>query len=552
MQLDAIAEAVKKVMAKEAEVDESGLRMAAHAAHRQGQKMFTFKGKTYPVTVQGENVGYGECMEEMDESLKIATKTGTKVLGHSYGNSAAAHRDQTKHSVDDVKEPTKKDIEKDSKLYVKDTGKKRNYKVHAGKFFSNMDSEKPTKGKESPRYKNEEVEIDEEGDCVTEPEAKNIAKKEVKGHEKKMHHKEGYDFASRLIDHAKFAEEVEEELNEVLSKDASAGDWIHDFVHSDNPKFKGKSKAERKKMALGAYYAKQNESFDDEHGTGEKHNDEKEDKALVKKMVKKSALRNEEIELDEAKETAADADANRVTTDMLRGREEGGKSNSFKSFKLKLKSDGEMKAPAMKQPEETTARKSVKPGDAHYEVKPQTIHAKEEVELDEDTPKKGQDVSDKSWLKNAGKKPSKLRTAKSDLKNLGRFLTGKKETNEEVDLEEAVSRKDFQMVADLIKTHDDHGKRKELAQHHAEIFHRQNPRFDRSKFMKAANVNEAKTLSPGQDDAPFDPPYTTNEPKNVKDKSGAIHTPMSRAKDLARKAMKRVKTEMLGKAPGNN
>lgn len=46
-------------------------------------------------------------------------------------------------------------------------------------------------------------------------------------------------------------------INEVLGKDASAGDWIHDFVHSDNPKFKGKSKEMRKKMALAAYYAKQ-------------------------------------------------------------------------------------------------------------------------------------------------------------------------------------------------------------------------------------------------------------------------------------------------------
>lgn len=43
-------------------------------------------------------------------------------------------------------------------------------------------------------------------------------------------------------------------LNEVLSKDAKAGDWIHDFVHSTNPKFDGKSKKERIKMALGAYY----------------------------------------------------------------------------------------------------------------------------------------------------------------------------------------------------------------------------------------------------------------------------------------------------------
>lgn len=53
-------------------------------------------------------------------------------------------------------------------------------------------------------------------------------------------------------------------INEVLSKDASAGDWIHDFVHSDNPKFKGKSKEMRKKMALAAYYAKKrNEGMDE-------------------------------------------------------------------------------------------------------------------------------------------------------------------------------------------------------------------------------------------------------------------------------------------------
>lgn len=54
-----------------------------------------------------------------------------------------------------------------------------------------------------------------------------------------------------------FKEELEQEMNEVLSKDASAGDWIHDFIHSDNPKFEGKSKEKRQKMALAAYYAKQ-------------------------------------------------------------------------------------------------------------------------------------------------------------------------------------------------------------------------------------------------------------------------------------------------------
>lgn len=52
-------------------------------------------------------------------------------------------------------------------------------------------------------------------------------------------------------------EEIDEQINEVLSKDASAGEWISDFVKSDNPKFAGKSKEKRKQMALAAYYAKQ-------------------------------------------------------------------------------------------------------------------------------------------------------------------------------------------------------------------------------------------------------------------------------------------------------
>lgn len=56
---------------------------------------------------------------------------------------------------------------------------------------------------------------------------------------------------------------IDEQINEVLSKDATAGDWIHDFVHSDNPKFADKSKDKRKEMALAAYYAKQrNEEVD--------------------------------------------------------------------------------------------------------------------------------------------------------------------------------------------------------------------------------------------------------------------------------------------------
>ena len=507
----------------------------------------------------------------VDEAIKIPTATGTKVLGRSYGNSAKAHLDQTKKDIDTIKGPKTKEL-KDIENPVKEELKGNQYKIDA----------------------NHNGKIDGQDFKILR------GKKKIK---------EGNSFAARLINHARFAEEIEEELNEVLSKDASAGDWIHDFIHSDNPKFSGKSKAERKKMALGAYYGKHNEGYEGSEA------DEKEDKkgeketGMTDAQYEKSARDKKEDKAGK-KKMKEEVDTG-ITTDTLTGREAGGKSNDFKSFKLKVKGDHTPeKAPSCEEPEETSSRQTIKAKgglgdkvdnlDAKYgkpnSFKEETeldeedrsdalekqrkdnvtksmkamgkndrqikyVHkktddvikkaagekVKEEVELDEASPAKNQDVADKSWLKDAGKKP----TVKSDLKNFGRFLAGKKETNEETQLEEAVSRKDFQMVADLIKTHDDHDKRKMLAQHHAEVFHRQNPRFDRAKFMSAANVNEAKTLSPGQDDAPFDAPYTTT-PSDVKDKSGAIHTPMSRAKDLARQAMKKVKTEMLGKAPGNN
>lgn len=51
--------------------------------------------------------------------------------------------------------------------------------------------------------------------------------------------------------------QLDEQINEILSKDSAAGDWIKDFIESDNPMFEGRSKADHKKMALAAYYSKQ-------------------------------------------------------------------------------------------------------------------------------------------------------------------------------------------------------------------------------------------------------------------------------------------------------
>ncbi len=50
-----------------------------------------------------------------------------------------------------------------------------------------------------------------------------------------------------------------EEIDEVITKNTSAGEIVKDFVHSKNPKFTDKSKKDRIRMALGAFYAKQKE-----------------------------------------------------------------------------------------------------------------------------------------------------------------------------------------------------------------------------------------------------------------------------------------------------
>ena len=57
-------------------------------------------------------------------------------------------------------------------------------------------------------------------------------------------------------------------------------------------------------------------------------------------------------------------------------------------------------------------------------------------------------------------------------------------------LAEGPTRKDFQMVADLLKNIEDETKKVELANHHADMFAKQNPRFDKARFLSAVGLNE--------------------------------------------------------------
>ena len=151
---------------KKKEIDETGFHKAAHAARKSGQSHFEFQGKKYPVTVKS----YKEAIEMDEAAEKVPTATGMKVYGSSYGNSMKARKDQLKSPVDDVKKgPTEKNI---------------NNKSSTGVQYHHS--------------------VKEDGDCVTEPQAKKIAKKEVSHHNITMHKgqkntvKEGT-FASKLL-----------------------------------------------------------------------------------------------------------------------------------------------------------------------------------------------------------------------------------------------------------------------------------------------------------------------------------------------------------------
>lgn len=53
---------------------------------------------------------------------------------------------------------------------------------------------------------------------------------------------------------------IYKDLQESLGKNATAGDYIKDFLDSTDPRFEGKTKEQRKKMALAAYYSRMDEA----------------------------------------------------------------------------------------------------------------------------------------------------------------------------------------------------------------------------------------------------------------------------------------------------
>ncbi len=103
---------------------------------------------------------------------------------------------------------------------------------------------------------------------------------------------------------------------------------------------------------------------------------------------------------------------------------------------------------------------------------------------------------------------------------------------DESSINEAASRKDFRMVANLIKNIPDEAKRKELAQHHADIFKQQNPRFSHDKFYAAAGVVEGNAFTGKLADTPAGDTFKLGD-KSYKDTSAIEEEEMEEGNEFS-------------------
>jgi hypothetical protein len=340
-------------------------------------------------------------------------------------------------------------------------------------------------------------------------------------------------------------------IQEVLSKDASAGDWIHDFVHSDNPKFKGKSKEMRKKMALAAYYAKQ---------------------------------RNEEVETDICPDCMQDpcvCGGNHVDEEVEQINElspstvSSYKEKAYKDYSQRLKAS----AAAKKADPKTRTRFKGLTAAAGRGPKTHQIPAGKEPVDKSGRPYWGEDVEQidelkkstlGSYVKKASDDAMVSRKLGSDFANKAKRVRGDSAKGANTRLADKFNNMAMKRRAGVNKAVDRLTK-EEVDQVEENAFDWKKPRPPESKGGSGVKQGRAyggaaqkskpeqdepenkkkvtESKRPETDNVPFEGPYNpTDKPVNVTDKSGAKHTPMSRVKHLAKQAMKRMKTEMLGKA----
>jgi len=338
----------------------------------------------------------------------------------------------------------------------------------------------------------------EESKCVTEPKAKEIAKKEVKGHEKKLHQKEDMTFANKLkcsIKEGKATgtEEIFTDNNlgeeEMSDKQKAKREKIVMSMKGDEAGLKQRyGKNWKNVMYATATKQAMKEEVELDEASPPKNTDIA-DKAYLKHkpgtvkgtMTQLGRFLRGKPEIKEDVEVQIDKSGDKITTDMLSGRVTGGKLNSFRNYKVDLKTSGEEPVPV----------ECDKGTDTKEKQKISTNPGPVDIKLDDNLTTSPQShFSDDKQIKNEEVKP--------ELKHI-RNKEGKMRDQE---------------VTDFANKHTPGGLVKS------------NEELELEEKVIAGTDGWEKS------------------PKNVKDKSGAVHTPMSRAKDLARQSFKKIKSDL--------
>jgi hypothetical protein len=597
-----------KELIKDDEIDETGFHKAAHGAKKAGQSHFEFQGKKYPVTAKS----HAEAVEEEEgdcvtkpQAKDIAKKEVGKHEKGMHGKSGEVAKHEKKMHKEGMsfkerlleREMTSAESRKKEKIVMSMKDKQEYFKKKYGKKWKEVMYATATKQamKEQTSIVDEEVELDEEdtkvkhvhhngekiGETGVDSEASPGGGKWFAKHYKSKMDSVGFDSRKEAEAEVRAAHGIKEEaeLEETKMTDLQKKAAKYDFTKTKSgrevPKQKkpfrmgnepiGKMKEEVeeiqqeavKKSDVPAFLRKmrgdkpltmkdvksgdkdsishkdnlakaRNEEFElteknDSHTHAAHYENEKgewtgmnlftakDDTDAIKQAQAKckEGCRLSKVErhttVKEDVEVIQDKNGHKTTTDMLSGRHEGGKLNSFKNFKVNLVVSGEEEIPTEVDKGEDTKEKqkiTTNPGpvDIKFDDKlvtpPHKYFSSQESITSEEV---------RGELKHIRSKEKAMRN-----KEVSQFASHKatKTTQTEEEVQEA---KDPHMDAGV------------GAQ----------PDFATEKVI--AGVDGWKKVQ-----------------KNVQDKSGAVHTPHSRAKDLAKQAFKKVKSEMLGKAPGNN
>jgi hypothetical protein len=437
---------------------------------------------------------------ELDEAEKVMTSTGMRVYGSSYGNSAKARRDQVKKDIDTLKGPKSKDLmQKDKEDYMKTKGQ---YDEAAKPDFLDMDKDgdkkEPMKKAVADKKMKEDTEFK---DKLIEA----LKGKQHKIDKNKNNKIDAQDFA---ILRGQQKEEVEQ-IDEVSLKTATSA-YVkrvgRDETGADPKAAKTISHIANRYGVKGV--ARAAKSADKEYGLNDPVHNKRKD--FVKGVM--ADVKKEEVEqIEEKKMTDAEmAKREKIVKSMKKG---------FAGFRQRYGKDAKSVMYA------TATKQAMKEDTVEEEIDP-SVRTKDTLKGQEPTAQKD-DVGPGSDAKSTKVKfrggPMKEEVKKSDIPAFIRKARGDKPLT----------------VADAKAGSKDSISSKENLAKARGVTEGKHPESDTVPFVTNA------------EQPPFDGPYKKIG-GTVTDKSGAKHTPMSRAKDLARQAMKRIKTEMLGKAPGNN